>query len=156
VDPKQGRATVRALEEALEGDGQIQVAPCPQPPRPEGVEPREPALAQVEPGRRVRADHRVGIPFGGDRDPAVVLVELDSPAQAEIVELDPIAGVEPWVGTEVALVERGESLIHLFQPLSLGSDLSQGPASVPPRTVVPAHVPSLNRLLAEYAYTERE
>ena len=64
VDAKQWRAPLRALEEPLEGDRQVEVPPRPEAPRAEGVEAGELALAQLEPGGRVGSDHRVGIALG--------------------------------------------------------------------------------------------
>ena len=92
---------------------------------------------------------------GETRDLAAILVELDGPAQPEVVELDPVAGAEAGIGAQIALGEGGERLLHLAQPLPLGRDLSQGRGRVPPRTVVPAHTVPLNRLLTEYACFRR-
>src|SRR2546422_724835 len=80
-----------------------QAAARPQPPRAERVQPRELALAKLEPGRGVGPDDHVGVPLGGGGDLAAGLVELDRPTHPEVVELDAIAGAEAGIGSEVAL-----------------------------------------------------
>ena len=64
VDPQQRRAAAREPEEALEADREVEVAARVQPALAERLDAGELALAELEPGLGVGADHDVGLACG--------------------------------------------------------------------------------------------
>ncbi len=64
VHAQQRLAAVRETEEALEADGEVEVATGVELALPERLDPRQRALAQPQPGGRVGADRHVGLGAG--------------------------------------------------------------------------------------------
>ena len=128
VDAQQRRALVGQPEEALEADREVEVAARPEAALREGVEPREPALAQRQPGAGVGADHDVGLaawarcgPCSGRPRARPPRCGPTSPSRTWY------GGVEARLGAEVALGKRGECLLDPAQPVR--RDESRHPCS---------------------------
>ena len=84
-----GVAAAGEPKQALEAERQVEIAARPEAALREGVEPREPALAQGEPGRGVGADDDVGL-VAWAMEPTVAAIAASEhlPGAADVAEAD--------------------------------------------------------------------
>ena len=107
VDAHERRASVGQAEQALEADGQVDVAAGVEQALPEGVDARQLALAQGQPRLGVGPDDDVGLAAGGALAHArAVGRAADLPRAAHVAEADVVGGVEALRGAEIALGQR--------------------------------------------------
>jgi hypothetical protein len=113
VDAQERRAAGGEPEEALEADGQVEVAARVQAALGERLDAGDLALAQLQPGLGVGADHDVGLALapagphaGADRGAA------DLPAAADVAQPDVVGGVEARLRPEIPGRQRAERLGH--------------------------------------------
>jgi hypothetical protein len=116
VHAQQRRAAGGQAEEPLEADRAVEVAARVEPPLPEGLDPGDVAAAQLQPGLGVGADHDVG-PAAGDAlaNAGAMGGAADLPGVAHVAEAHVVGHVGAGVGSEVALRERPERVLHLLQ-----------------------------------------
>ena len=110
MDAQQWPAAVLQAEEALEADGEIEVAAGVEPALAEGLDPREPAAAQRHPRHGVGADDDIGTTGRGALAGAgAVRRAADLPGVADVSEDDPPRRVEAGLGAEVAVGQRSKA-----------------------------------------------
>ena len=114
VDAQQRRAAARQPEQALEADGQVEIAARVEPALRERLDARELAGAQAQPGLGVGADRDVGAP-AGDAGPHAGAVGRAAhlPRAADVGEADVVGGVEARLGAQIALRQGAERALQL-------------------------------------------
>jgi hypothetical protein len=132
VDAQQRLATVLLAEHALEGDRQIEVAARVQQPPAEGVDARQLAAAQGDPGVRVGADHDVGRAAGrAPAGPRAVGGAAYLPRVPDVSEHDPPGRIEAGLGAEIALRKRAKPGLDRCQSRGVGGWSSHRQPNLP-------------------------
>src|SRR3954453_12630955 len=126
-DAHQRRAPVGQPEQALEADGQVDVAAGVEQPLPEGVDARELPFAQGQPRLRVGSDDDVGLAARAALGPArAVGRAAHLPRAPHVAQADVVGGVEALRGAEIALGQRREGLVEVREAPGVGQLAGHG------------------------------
>src|SRR3954466_13650938 len=127
VDAHQRRAPVGQPEQALEADGQVDVAAGVEQPLPEGVDARELPLAQGQPRLRIGPDDDVGLAARGALAHArAVGRAAHLPRAPHVAQADVVGGVEALRRAEIALGQRREGLVEVREAPGVGQLAGHG------------------------------
>ena len=127
VDAHQRRAAVGQAEHALEADGQIDVAAGVELALPEGLDARQLALAQGQPGRGVGADDHVGLaPRAALAHARPVGGAAHLPGPPDVAQAHVVGRIEALRSAEIALGQRAEGLVEQGQAPGVGQLAGHG------------------------------
>ena len=145
VDAQQRRAAVGQAEQALEADGQVEVAAGVEQALPEGLDARQLALAQGQPGLGVGADDDVGLaPRAALAHARPVGRAAHLPGLADVAQAHVVGRVEVLRRAEIALGQRAEGLVDQGEAPGVGQLAGHGRAPYTRPRPIPA--PAIRRV----------